>query len=108
MSLIQFTGKYDDLSTDRGYQFKFYCDKCGNGKMTHFETSVLGMAQSVLNAAGNVRTGIDYRYGSAEGHLGQGARRGARGGCRGSQTVFPAVYQVRAVGLQRSLLERSG
>lgn len=76
--------------------------------MTHFETSVLGTAQSVLNAAGNVLASIDYRYGSAEGYLGQGARRGDRGGCKGRQTVFPAEYQLRAVGLQRSLLERSG
>ncbi len=65
MSLIQFTRNYDDLSTDRGYQFKFYCDKCGNGYMTHFETSMLGMAQSVLNAAGNIFTSIGYRAGNA-------------------------------------------
>ena len=65
MSLIQFTRNFDDLSTDRGYQFKFYCDKCGNGYMTHFETSMLGMAQSVLNAAGNIFTSIGYRAGNA-------------------------------------------
>src|SRR4051794_26760741 len=65
MSLIQFTRNYDDLSTDRGYQFKFYCDKCGNGYMTHFETSALGMAQSLLNAAGNIFTNIGYRAGNA-------------------------------------------
>jgi len=65
MSLIQFTRNHDDLSTDRGYQFKFYCDKCGNGYMTHFETSALGMAQSLLNAAGNIFTNIGYRAGNA-------------------------------------------
>jgi membrane protease subunit (stomatin/prohibitin family) len=65
MSLIQFTRNYDDLSTDRGYQFKFYCDKCGNGYMTQFETSVLGMAQSLLNVAGNIFTNIGYRAGNA-------------------------------------------
>src|SRR3954469_12247029 len=65
MALIQFTRNYDDLSTDRGYQFKFYCDKCGNGYMTQFETSVLGMAQSLLNAAGTIFTNIGYRAGNA-------------------------------------------
>jgi len=29
MALIQFVQNYQDLSTDRGFQFKFHCDKCG-------------------------------------------------------------------------------
>src|SRR5258708_20213897 len=65
MSLIQFTRNHDDLSTDRGYQFKFYCDKCGNGYMTHFETSTLGLAQSLLNAAGNIFHNVGYGAGNA-------------------------------------------
>ena len=28
---IEFVQNYTDLSTDKGYQFKFFCDKCGNG-----------------------------------------------------------------------------
>jgi hypothetical protein len=32
-SLIQFVANYDDLSTDKGFQFKFHCDKCRNGYM---------------------------------------------------------------------------
>jgi hypothetical protein len=31
MGKVDFTGNYDDLSTDRGYRFKFYCEKCGKG-----------------------------------------------------------------------------
>jgi hypothetical protein len=34
MALVPFVQNHDDLSTDRGYQFKFYCDKCGNGYMS--------------------------------------------------------------------------
>ncbi|HSN67725.1 MAG TPA: zinc ribbon domain-containing protein, partial [Thermoanaerobaculia bacterium] len=44
MPAIRFTDNYDDLSTDRGYQFKFYCEKCGNGYMSSFIISKLGMA----------------------------------------------------------------
>lgn len=51
--MIQFVNNYDDLSTDRGYQFKFYCDKCGNGYMSRFEASVVGTAGSFLRAAGS-------------------------------------------------------
>jgi hypothetical protein len=52
--MIQFVNNYEDLSTDKGFQFKFHCDKCGNGFMSRFQTSTLGMASSFLNAAGNL------------------------------------------------------
>ncbi len=54
MALIQFVRNFDDLSTDKGFQFKFYCDKCGNGFMSRFQTSAIGVAGSLLNAAGNL------------------------------------------------------
>ena len=52
--MIQFVNNYEDLSTDKGYQFKFYCDKCGNGFMSQFQPSYIGMAGSFLNAASNL------------------------------------------------------
>ena len=54
MAMIQFVNNYEDLSTDRGYQFKFYCDKCGNGYMSRFQTSTVGTAGSLLRAAGDL------------------------------------------------------
>ena len=54
MAMIQFVSNYDDLSTDKGYQFKFYCDKCGNGYMSRFQPSVTGTAGSFLRAAGSL------------------------------------------------------
>jgi hypothetical protein len=58
MALIQFVRNYDDLSTDRGFQFKFYCDKCGNGHMSRFQPSLIGTAGGLLRAAGDVLGGI--------------------------------------------------
>jgi hypothetical protein len=58
MGLIQFVQNYDDLSTDRGYQFKFYCDRCGNGHMSRFQASVVGTAGSLLRAAGSIFGGV--------------------------------------------------
>src|SRR3954466_6552478 len=52
--MIQFVSNYDDLSTDKGYQFKFHCDKCGNGFMSRFQPSVTGTASSFLRAAGSL------------------------------------------------------
>jgi hypothetical protein len=54
MAMIQFVSNYEDLSTDRGYQFKFHCDKCGNGFMSRFQPSVTGTAGSLLRAAGSL------------------------------------------------------
>ena len=54
MGMIQFVNNYDDLSTDKGYQFKFYCDKCGNGYMSRFQTSLTGTGGSLLRAAGDL------------------------------------------------------
>ncbi len=54
MAMIQFVHNYDDLSTDKGFQFKFYCDKCGNGFMSRFQPSTLGTAGSLLRAAGDL------------------------------------------------------
>jgi hypothetical protein len=58
MVAIRFTGNHEDLSTDRGYQFKFYCEKCGNGYMSSFKTSKLGMAASAARVAGDLFGGI--------------------------------------------------
>src|ERR1044072_2070568 len=52
MAMIQFVSNYEDLSTDRGYLFKFHCDKCGNGFMSRYQASTLGTAGSLLRAAG--------------------------------------------------------
>ena len=52
--MIRFVNNYQDLSTDKGYQFKFHCDKCGNGFMSKFQPSYIGMAGSFLNAASNL------------------------------------------------------
>ena len=58
MTLIQFTRNHSDHSTDKGYQFKFFCEKCGSGYMSSFKPSAIGMASSALQAAGNIFGGL--------------------------------------------------
>src|SRR5688572_28163723 len=58
MPSIPFTGNYEDLSTDRGYQFKFYCEKCHNGYMSSFQTSKMGMLGSAARVAGGLFGGV--------------------------------------------------
>jgi membrane protease subunit (stomatin/prohibitin family) len=54
MALIQFTRNHTDHSTDKGYQFEFFCDRCGNGFMSEFKPSVTGFATSALRAASDI------------------------------------------------------
>jgi len=58
MASIWFTGNYQDLSTDKGYQFRFNCQKCSNGYLSSYRASKLGMASSALRAAGNLFGGV--------------------------------------------------
>ncbi len=58
MPVIEFVSNYSDLSTDRGYQFKFNCDRCGNGYQSSFVANKLGMAGGFLRAAGGLLGGV--------------------------------------------------
>ncbi|HWQ62594.1 MAG TPA: zinc ribbon domain-containing protein [Negativicutes bacterium] len=70
MAKVQFVSNYNDLSTNRGFQFEFVCNRCGTGYRTEFESSVSGTVSGVLDAASSVFGGI---FGTAA-HLGEQAR----------------------------------
>ena len=54
MGLIAFTRNYTDHSNNTGYQFEFFCDRCGNGYRSSFQASKIGMAGGLLRAAGSL------------------------------------------------------
>jgi hypothetical protein len=58
MEPIAFTKNQQDLSTDLGYQFKFFCDKCGNGYMSSFVQSKVKTAGTLLRGAGQILGGF--------------------------------------------------
>jgi len=70
MAKTEFTRNYSDLSTDRGFQFEFYCDRCGSGFRTRFQPFALGTISNVLDAASSLFGGI---FGQAA-NLGERAR----------------------------------
>lgn len=55
---ISFTRNYSDLSTQRGFQFEFNCDRCGTGYRTHFKPFTLGTVAGALDAAGGLLGGV--------------------------------------------------
>jgi hypothetical protein len=58
MGAIEFTDNYQDLSTDKGFQFKFCCERCGNGYMSTYKLNKLGVAGGLLDAASSIFGGI--------------------------------------------------
>jgi len=55
---IEFVRNYSDLSTDKGFQFEFCCDRCGTGYRTRFKASVTGTISSAIDAASSLFGGI--------------------------------------------------
>ena len=55
---IEFTNNYSDLSTNQGYQFEFYCNRCGSGYRTHFKPSITGTVSGAMDAANSLFGGF--------------------------------------------------
>jgi membrane protease subunit (stomatin/prohibitin family) len=58
MDPIEFTNNYEDLSTDKGFQFKFYCQRCGNGYLSSYKLNKLGLAGGLFGAASSLLGGM--------------------------------------------------
>lgn len=58
MATIPFTSNYEDLSSPRGFQFKFFCMKCGNGYASTFKSNKMGAVSGAANAAASLLGGI--------------------------------------------------
>jgi membrane protease subunit (stomatin/prohibitin family) len=64
-SNIEFTNNYNDLSTDRGFQFEFLCARCGVGLRSKFKPFALGNVSSAINTASNIFGGFLNNIASA-------------------------------------------
>ncbi|MGQ9626181.1 MAG: zinc ribbon domain-containing protein [Anaerolineae bacterium] len=58
MGLIKFVRNYNDLSTERGFQFEFFCDRCGSGYQTRFQAMATGYVSDALDTVGGLFGGI--------------------------------------------------
>jgi hypothetical protein len=52
--MVFFTDNYRDCSTREGYQFEFFCRRCGNGYSSSFQHSVTGFGGRLLRMGGDV------------------------------------------------------
>ena len=99
--IVPFTGNYQDLSNEDGYQFEFYCERCGNGYRSPFQTDLASKGGNLLRAAGGL-------FGGALGSLGDAADemldRGTNSPAKdkalraGVEAVRPEFRQCRGCG----------
>jgi len=78
MPLIAFTRNNSDHSNNTGFQFEFFCDKCGNGHMSAFKPNKVGMAGEFMRAAGSLFGGVFGSAATASDHVKDALRGGAR------------------------------
>jgi len=90
MPVIEFTDNHEDLSTDQGFQFKFHCERCGDGFMSSFQTNTIGVTGSLLRGAGNMLGGI---FGQAASGAYEVQR--AVGGAQHDAALRAAVEEVK-------------
>jgi hypothetical protein len=65
MEEIEFSSNYRDHSTDNGFQFEFYCNRCNNGYRTSFQPWATGAVSGALNAASSLFGGAFNRAANA-------------------------------------------
>jgi ribosomal protein L40E len=57
VEFIEFTRNYRDRSTQRGFQWEFYCERCHNGYRSKFRPSATGLMKDALDVAGSLLGG---------------------------------------------------
>ncbi|MGI6609891.1 MAG: zinc ribbon domain-containing protein [Limnochordia bacterium] len=55
---IEYVRNYQDRSTNEGFQFEFFCDRCSSGLRTEFKPYAAGKIASVLDAASGIFGGL--------------------------------------------------
>lgn len=74
--LHAFTRNHNDLSTEAGFQFEFFCDCCGNGFKSTFQQSSTYRKRGKANAFGRGAGLLGGLFGGALGDLGSAVERG--------------------------------
>ena len=71
-----FTNNYEDNSTDAGFQFTFYCDKCGDGYKSEFVQSTTYRKGRGLRGLVQGVSMIGELFGGSAGEIGYSLERG--------------------------------
>jgi hypothetical protein len=66
---VYFTDNVRDLSNTEGYQFEFYCERCGNGYRSPYRRDRLDQGKDLIHSIGYMLGGRMAQVGSAIGWL---------------------------------------
>lgn len=92
--MIPFTNNYRDASTEEGYQFEFFCERCGNGYSSTFKHSVTGFGGRIASIGGGLLGGDVGGKIEQAGWSSQWLRSGDRGTTRDKQ-LAAAVEEMK-------------
>ena len=92
--MIFFTDNYQDRSTNDGYQFEFYCRRCGNGYSSSFQHSVTGFGGRLLRLGGDLVGGTVGERAQQVGWDAEWMRAGVRGSTR-DKALARAVEEMK-------------
>jgi hypothetical protein len=92
--MIFFTDNYQDRSSDDGYQFEFFCRRCGNGYSSTFQHSVTGFGGRLLRLGGDVVGGAIGERASQIGWDAEFMRDTVRGSTR-DKALAKAVEEMK-------------
>ncbi len=92
--MIFFTDNYQDHSTREGYQFEFFCRRCGNGYSSSFQHSVTGFGGRLLRMGGDLIGGSVGERASELGWDAEWMRDGVRGSAR-DRALAQAVDEMK-------------
>jgi double zinc ribbon protein len=92
--MIFFTDNYQDHSTREGYQFEFFCRRCGNGYSSSFQHSVTGFGGRLLRMGGDLIGGSVGEKASELGWDAEWMRDGVRGSTR-DKALARAVDEMK-------------
>lgn len=92
--MVFFTNNYQDRSTNEGYQFEFFCQRCGNGYSSPFQHSVTGFGGRLLQMGGDLVGGELGSKAERFGWDAQWMRSGMRGSTR-DKALAKAVDQMK-------------
>lgn len=87
---IEFTGNYEDLSTENGFQFRFLCERCNNGYMSSYQQNKLGLASGFMRGAASFTGGMFGRGADSTYQIQQ-----AVGGRQHDGALRKAVEEIR-------------
>lgn len=92
--MVPFTNNYQDHSTNEGYQFEFFCQRCGNGYSSSFKHSIAGFGGRLAQLGGGLLGGAVGDKIQEVGWDAQWLRSGTRGSTR-DKNLEEAVEEVR-------------